>query len=138
MSIEVKNLKKVNDNLDKIADRLGIDVLIVQKKVAFDVFSDIVAATPIDTGRAMNNWNISANTPNHDVTDEGGNSSGIKTAKEAGAGAAMLGLKPFSTVWISNSLPYIVFLNEGSSDQAPKQFVEQSVINNLASLSVAL
>ncbi len=138
MSVQIKNLHKLDIDFDKIVESLGIEVVLVQKKLAFDIFSDIVGSTPIDTGRAMNNWNISVNTPDSNVTDEGGEESGISSSKEAEANTAMIGLRPFSTVWISNSLPYIVFLNEGSSDQAPSQFVERSIVNNLNSLSAIL
>ncbi len=134
MSIQVKNLHKINADLDKLAEQLFLEVVTVQKKLAFDIFSDIVGSTPVDTGRAMNNWNISVNSPDNNVTEEGGDESAIESAKEAEAHAALIGLPPFSTVWISNSLPYITFLNEGSSIQAPSQFVETSILNNLGAV----
>lgn len=136
MSIEVTNLRQLNKNFDKIAKSLGLTVVTVQKKLAFDIFADIVADTPVDTGRAMNNWNISVGTSDRSTTDKGGSEGGIKGGKRGEAAAALAGLRPFSTVWISNSLPYIVFLNEGSSDQAPSGWVERNVINNLATLAV--
>lgn len=138
MSIQVRNLNKLNKRFDKVAERLGLSVVTVQKKIAFDIFADLVEQTPVDTGRAMNNWNISVGTADRSVKEEGGSPAGIQGAKEGIAAATLAGLKPFSTVWISNSLPYIVFLNEGSSDQAPSGFVERSIKNNLASLTVVL
>lgn len=138
MSIRVRNLNKLNKNFDRIADRVGVSVVTLQKKLAFDIFADIVEQTPVDTGRAMNNWNISVGTVDGSVTEEGGSPGGIQSAKEGIAAASLAGLHPFSTVWISNSLPYIVFLNEGSSDQAPSGFVERSIRNNLSSLTVVL
>jgi len=136
MSIEVRNLRRLNKNFDSIAKRLGLDVVTVQKKLAFDIFADLVADTPIDTGRAMNNWNISVGFPDASTTKSGGSAGGVQGSKKGEAAAALVGLKPFSTVWISNSLPYIGFLNEGSSDQAPSGWVERDVINNLATLAV--
>jgi len=138
MSIRVTNLRKLNKRFDKVADRVGVSVVTLQKKLAFDIFADLVEQTPVDTGRAMNNWNISVGTVDRSVTDSGGSPGGIQGAKEGIAAASLAGLQPFSTVWISNSLPYITFLNEGSSDQAPSGFVERSINNNLASLAVAL
>lgn len=138
MSVEVTNLDQLNKNFDKIAKRIGLSPVIVQKKLAFDIFAGIVADTPVDTGRAMNNWNISVGSPDRSTTEKGGSGSSIQGAKEASAGATLLGLKPFSTVWISNSLPYIVFLNEGSSKQAPSGFVERNIINELSSIAVVL
>jgi len=134
MSVKVTNLSKLTVDLDKIAESLGLEVVTVQKKLAFDIFADIVADTPIDTGRAMNNWNISVGTPDRSTTERGGSEGGIAGTKRGDATAALGGLRPFSTVWISNSLPYIIFLNEGSSDQAPSGFIEKNVFNNLSGL----
>jgi hypothetical protein len=136
MSIQVRNLRKLNKNLDKIIKNLGVPVVTVQKKIAFDIFAEIVAQTPIKTGRAMNNWNISVGNPDLSVTEIGGAPGSIQGAKNTDAAGSLANLQPFSTVWISNSLPYIVFLNEGSSIQAPSGFVERSIKNNIGSFAV--
>lgn len=138
MSIRVTNLRQLDADLDRIAESLGIPVVLVQKKLAFDIFADIVADTPVDTGRAMNNWNMSISIPDASITDRGGDAVTVQSVKSIQAAQNLAALRPFSTVWISNSLPYIGFLNEGSSDQAPRNFVEKNVLNNLASIQVLL
>lgn len=134
MSVEVLNLKALDLDFKKISDLIGVAPILVQKKLAFDLFADIVADTPIDTGRAMNNWNISVGTPDRSITEESGSDGSIKGAKQGQAVATLANVPFGSTVWISNSLPYIVSLNEGSSDQAPANFVENNIINNLNSI----
>lgn len=138
MSVEVLNLKGLELDFKKISELVGIAPVLVQKKLAFDIFAGIVADTPVLTGRAMNNWNISIGSVDHSITEEGGTGGGIKGAKQAQATATLAGLQPGFTVWISNSLPYIVPLNEGSSDQAPANFVEANIANELNAISGVL
>ncbi len=138
MSIKVTNLDQLARRFDQVAKGLGLPVVVVQKKLAFDIFAGLVSETPVDTGRAMNNWNISVGFPDGSVTDAGGSDGAVQAAKAAGALAALGGLKSFSTVWISNSLPYIVPLNEGSSEQAPSGFVDRVIVNELATLGTVL
>ena len=131
--IEVRNQKNFEARLDGFAKKIGVDVGILIKKLSFDIFADVVAGTPVDTGRAMNNWVINVGTPSREVTDQGGDVGSIIASKTAEAFALPAG--PFSTVWISNNLPYIVFLEEGSSKQAPRGWVAAAVQNNLAQLA---
>lgn len=138
MSVEVLNLRGLELDFKRIGDLIAIEPVLVQKKLAFDIFADIVADTPILTGRAMNNWNISVGNVDRSTTEEGGNAGSIEGAKQSEALAALAGLQPGSTVWISNSLPYIVALNDGSSDQAPSNFVENNVTNNLNAIAGVL
>lgn len=138
MSIKVTNQNQIAKNFEAIANRLGITHAIVQKKLAFDIFSGVVAGTPVDTGRAMNNWNISVGTPDRSTTEDGGDDAGIRSAKNAEALAALGALPKFTKVWISNSLPYIVSLNEGSSEQAPSGYVDRVVENELGTLNLLL
>jgi len=133
--ITIPNLKKFEIDVDKFADSLGLDVALVVKKLSFDIFADVVVGTPVDTGRAMNNWVISIGSPSRDVTDVGGSSASIAASKEGTAVGKLAEVKPFDTVWISNNLPYIGFLEEGTSKQAPKGWVEKAIQNNLRQLA---
>jgi hypothetical protein len=135
MSVEVLNPRAIDLNFAEISRRIGIKAETIQKKLAFDIFADIVANTPIDTGRAMNNWNISVGVHDYSVTSEGGGDGSVQSRKKAKASAELASVKLGVTIWISNSLPYIQFLNEGSSIQAPANFVENAVVANLNALS---
>lgn len=131
MELEITNQRQFFIDLDKFANSIDLDVVTVQKKLALDIFADVVAGTPVDTGRAMNNWNISVEVPDRTVVQTGGSEQAIQTIKQAAALGEVSKLEPFQTIWISNSLDYIQFLEEGSSDQAPNGWVEQSLRNNL-------
>jgi len=132
--IKIRNLKSFSVDVDKFADRLGLDVVTVVKKLSFDIFADVVAGTPVDTGRAMNNWNISVGVPNHKVRKAGGTAASVASGKQGEATTALATLAPFQTVWLSNSLPYIGFLEEGTSKQAPNGWVARAIQNNMQQL----
>jgi hypothetical protein len=137
MSIEVINQRQFAKEMDKISKNLGIDVVTIQKKLAFDIYGDVVAGTPVDTGRAMNNWNISVGQKDYSTTEGGGTASAIQSIKQAVALANVAHLQPFQTIWISNNLPYIGVLEEGHSDQAPNGWVERAVRTNLNTMGAA-
>ena len=87
--------------------------VVFQKKIALEVFVRVVRRTPVDTGRARGGWQISIdNIP----SEETGSTS---APGENEALSALAGLGQNQTVFISNNVPYILFLEEGSSTQAP-------------------
>ena len=104
------------DGMEAIADELRDKI---QRKVAFDVYAELVQTTPVDTGRARAGWSM-------DVRH-----GAYKPAiREDGMGYPM----PMPTVpqnapyiIIYNNVEYIIPLNEGHSTQAPKRFVQRAV-----------
>ena len=105
--------RKVEDNLDKTV-----------RATALAVMSNIVIATPVDTGRARNNWNADINAVDASTTKEANpNANGIGKVTDA-----LARYKKGATVFISNNLPYIRRLNEGHSKQAPANFVDKAVM----------
>lgn len=86
--------------------------------------TNVILTTPVDTGRARANWQISLGSPaisqlaNEDPG--GGGTIAAGTAKASQATTENI-------VFLSNNLPYIVALDNGSSPQAPAGFVEASV-----------
>lgn len=109
--------------------------------MAFVVHRDIVRATPIDTGRAKSSWNISPDQPDHTTTPllaDRVNPIGGAIIEKAAPGASPLtpgqaesvALQQQAhmpdrvrTIFISNALPYILNLENGSSRQAPAGMV---------------
>jgi len=110
--------RRFNAEIEKFAKNLTPDEVVkLQKKVVFDALNKILMRTPVDTGRARGNWQVSiANYPFGEVrsTDRGG---GTTTQKGA---AALANLTPFQVVYIANNLPYIQALENGSSKQSPQ------------------
>lgn len=93
------------------------------KRMAGDILVGVVTETPVDTGQARSNWNLAIGETDYSTTS--GNSDSI------GRGLGKLSVSEIlgQPVIISNSLPYIVRLNEGWSQQAPAKFVEKVVAN---------
>lgn len=97
--------------------------------------SGLLHMTPVDTGRARANWQVSTGSPilttiAETSSAEHGNP---PTAGEmAAAVRSLAGAKVGTVIFITNNLPYIVPLNEGHSNQSPPGWVEQAVDNALA------
>lgn len=117
-------------DLVKFAEQIDADLIVVEKRVALDLFSRIVSRTPVRTGRARASWNISLGSPDEDTRPVGEypslqtNPAGVAEEK---AGQALGSMTQAEIIWLSNSLPYIEKLNGGSSVQAPANFVEIAV-----------
>lgn len=127
--MSVTNAHEFNAKLTDFALRVKVAPQKVVKKVAFQLFRRIIQKTPVDTGRARASWNIAIGAPDAAVKPEGDYkaSPGALAAKAnsvlSGYGAD--GRLP--VVWISNNLPYIGELENGSSQQAPAGMVALSV-----------
>ena len=98
-------------------DALRATALVINQTVIF--------ATPKDTGHAKANWQVGIGVP---VTNE-------IDAEDPGQGEATISRNAVAirlaprghTIILSNNVPYIHKLNEGSSSQAPAMFVEIAV-----------
>jgi hypothetical protein len=94
-------------------------------KLTLDIHERLLLSTPVDTGWARANWIPSINIP---VRKADGSPELISTG-EQDKGALELTRWRFSMgpAYITNNVPYITTLNEGSSKQAPSGFVQKSV-----------
>ena len=124
------NLIPFNADLKKFADQIQVDIVTVTKKVAIEIFTKVTERTPVDTGRARANWNISLGSPDLSTTPPGthaefqGDPTGAATQK---AQAVLGGMQQPEVIWIANGLPYIARLNDGYSQQSPAAFVETAI-----------
>lgn len=103
------------------------------RKVALAAHQTVAIATPVDTGQARSNWWVTLGSPT-DATREAffpgekGSTAAQNVAAVLGEGRSVIsGRRNGTDVWISNNLPYIGKLNQGSSAQAPAMFVQQAV-----------
>ena len=94
------------------------------KRTALLANQVVILATPVDTGRARANWQVGLGGPEVGQLDELSPSGAEAIARNAGEIQQRRGSQD---VYISNNLPYIGRLNEGSSAQAPAGFVEKAV-----------
>jgi hypothetical protein len=83
----------------------------VGRKVALELFRRVIYKTPVDTGRARANWQVTIGSQ----------------ATMSKATAASAGFKAGDTIYLTNNLPYIRKLEEGSSQQAPAGMVALTV-----------
>lgn len=95
------------------------------RKVAFQLLGLIVQKNPVKTGRSQNNWQVAVDTSAGDAVIAGRRS---EAAIQADGLAELAKVKPFSTVILFNNVEYIVFLEEGSSTQAPQGMVAISIL----------
>lgn len=95
-----------------------------QRRVALAIDAAVVLATPVDTGRARSNWLVATGAPADGVRETYGQGAGQRAISE---GRAVIERHIQGPIHITNNLPYIVRLNQGSSRQAPAGFVEKSV-----------
>jgi len=119
----------VGENADKIV-----------RKVALVVDRDIVLATPVDTGRARSSWVVGVVRPNRSTPGnfpKGKNQSTKAQATQFAldkANEVIRARKKGQSIIISNNLKYIGKLNEGTSAQAPKMFVQKAILNGIRAI----
>lgn len=109
-------------DIEQFVKKTKLDLRTVIRKIVLDVFVRVIVRTPVDTGRARGNWQTSLGFP---VTAQisrrvHGKGDSAAPAGEASAvvGKFLMGDKD-GDVYLSNNVPYIMFLEYGSSIQAP-------------------
>ena len=112
----------------------------VIRRLALSIDQEIVLRTPVDRGRARSNWAINIGSPAQGTrgayqpgrklgVEEGGNKQG---AIDQGRAAISASPDFVSKIFITNNLGYIADLNNGTSDQAPKNFVRLAIVDGSA------
>ncbi len=92
------------------------------KKIAEEVLIGVVEKTPVKTGKARGNWQVTEGEPSTVIVLDLDKDGVFTISKGKGVIDAT---KPFKRVtWITNNVPYIVLLEDGSSKQAPSGMVE--------------
>ena len=118
------DLGDLGDDLTKAAAFLPEEASQIVRSMALVALDNIVLATPKDLGGAQANWFVSIDSPSTEVTEN------IDGEANKAVQSKIIQNAPtnFSSIFISNNLPYIARLNDGYSDQAPKGFIEKAVI----------
>ena len=118
-----RNIRRRGRNVEVNANRLVIET-------AGSILSRVVVATPVDTGRARGGWVVGLGEPNRqsNALDKSGGATIV-------AGRNVLrARRTEQTIYLSNNVNYIVFLDQGSSAQAPANFVAIAVRNGIRAL----
>lgn len=96
----------------------------LKQAAALELFSSVILATPVDTGRARGNWQCSTDRPNLTTTDKQ-DKSGRETIRNMINKVNSSELE--SSLYLTNNLPYAVPLENGSSKQAPQGMVRKNL-----------
>jgi hypothetical protein len=94
------------------------------RKIAIDVFAEVIMMSPVDEGRFRGNWQVaigSIPTGTLEIDDKEGTATLNKAQAEA------LGLKAGQTIFLVNNLPYAEALEYGHSQQAPGGMIRLTV-----------
>lgn len=136
------DLDHLAKRMAELAARVNRNAPKAVARVVAALASPLVFSTPVDTSRARANWQAGVGViptgilyPEPDkppTADEGGNL-GVASIQAA---AARYGQGwGNSYIAIANNVPYILKLNQGSSGQAPANFVQIAIMAGLHSLN---
>lgn len=126
------NLLNLAKRMRGVADKIDGAANEIKKQVATVVARDLITVTPVDTSRALSNWiatngaasnySVLAHSPGH----FGSTRSASQSAAIAAAISVIAAAKPGVSIFITNNVVYIGYLNSGGSKQAPAGFVERA------------
>ena len=103
------------------------------KRLTLEVTATLAESTPVLTGWARSNWLPSIGSP---VDSPTGTKESVSDAeREARLGQVVLTYRLPSLVHVTNNVPYIVELNEGSSRKAPSGFVQIAIARAIREVS---
>lgn len=111
-----KTFNSLSKELKKISVRVGKNAAKVTRQSAFAALSVGVQRTPVDEGIARSGWNVGINTPDLKIPEKA-----TSAAETIQAGAAVISgyKKDEGSIFLSNNVNYIKYLDDGSSKQAP-------------------
>lgn len=101
-------------NMGEYTEKTKHKIEKVRRNYAFALYSSIVKKTPVDTGRARGNWNISVGKDDTSVSDKK-MKSGLKYNESS------INANGDESIFISNNLPYIATLEYGGYPNPPKK-----------------
>jgi Tfp pilus assembly protein FimT len=104
---------KTSGNLDKIF-----------RATCLAILRDVVMLTPVDTGRAKGNWQVTINVPAQGVLDFE-DPTGVGAIAKATTFLATL--EAGTTFVLTNNLEYILYLEDGTAKIAPFGMVKRTV-----------
>lgn len=106
----------------------------IVRKVALIADRELVLETPVDTGRARSNWQVSLGSPITAQREPYAPGEGLGRGEGQNAAGALAQAqeqiaerRPGQTVYITNNVGYIGPLNDGTSAQAPAGFVQAAI-----------
>lgn len=131
MGKSLKDLANSMRERAKSVDYLGNELAVAGTKAMVE---DLVRVTPVDTSQALSNWQVNLVNPAADVIPayrqgQFGSTRGVSSAIAIEQADTELALKqPGEPVYLSNLVPYIGDLDQGSSRQFAGGFIPRALI----------
>lgn len=124
------------DGAARIAKALRVKVDSVRRTVAFEVYRLAALNTPVKTGRGRWGWYISVGAPAAEVPPKG--EYGFPDVMDHGGDALTGGnISVDATIYITNNVGYLVFVNNGTRHIRPRRFVERTMAQARAAVALA-
>ena len=111
-------------NTEKIMDEISSSYENLLEELTMEIWAEWIAGTPVDTGRARASIIATKDAPS-DYVPPDGPSQEPKIPNLKGSR-----LEKFN--WVVSNIDYMVDLNEGTSIQAPKNFIEKAIVTAIA------
>ena len=105
------------DDLRKFEAKTNRKLTQLGRKVALELFKRVIYKTPVDTGRARANWQVTIGAQASGTIAIDDTNGGATMSK---ATAASAGFRAGDTIYLTNNLPYIRKLEEGGYPDGPK------------------
>lgn len=117
------DLMKGMKEIDRMNEAYKIQIKKAMKVGIIEALRQVTISTPVDTGRARWGWYLSVKAPSPETPPEG--KYGAPKINER-MQAINENFTISDTLYLTNNVPYVPKLNNGSSKQAPARFVEKS------------
>lgn len=125
--------------IQRIIDGASAEVI---RRIQLRAMQTVPIATPVDTGHARSGWTPNVGSPVVNRLERPADETVARAAaakrtaanRARAEGIARSYLLRQGPVFISNSVPYVVFLDQGSSAQAPANFVARALTAAIKSI----
>lgn len=98
------------------------------KRIVLDATANLTEDTPRDIGWARNNWIPEIGPGPMEPAGDREAPEAAAAEQQQGIASIAIGYKlGLGIITITNNVPYIIYLNEGSSQQAPAGFVQAAI-----------
>jgi hypothetical protein len=112
LTMAVLNLARFTRTVENFAKNLpAVQVQRLHQAIALEGLTRVVLRTPVDTGRARGNWQVTQGSPASGFNLGAADKNGGGTISAGNSKIAQA--KPFTITWITNNLPYIEVLEFG-------------------------
>ncbi len=126
-------MARIDFDKNKLENTINVKFSQLVRKVVIDGMRQLIRQSPVDTGRFKANWSTSITNMSLDTTES-------TTANVAMQTRGISTYKLGQTAFLHNNLEYALPLEYGSSEQAPKMWINntankmQSQLNRLRNI----